>query len=211
MTDSASFFHRFVPAGSEIADGVTLLLLHGTGGNEDDLLSLGGAILPGAALLSPRGRSLDEGYPRFFRRLREGVFDEQDLIARTHELADFVADSASRYKFDPAKVYALGYSNGANIAAALLLLRPETLAGGVLLRAMVPLVPPAVPNLSGRRVFLAAGQADPMIPADNVKKLAELLKVAGADVTLSVHACGHGLEPDDVGLSRQWFAAGAPR
>ena len=203
------FVHRFVPAQGTAAGGVTLLLLHGTGGTENDLLGLGPALLPGAALLSPRGKSMDEGFPRFFRRLAEGVFDEQDLVARTHELADFVAASAGHYGFDPAKVLAVGYSNGANVAAAALLLRPEALAGGVLLRAMVPLEPERAPDLSGKRVFLAAGRADPIVPRANVERLAEILRSAGADVTLSAHARGHQLEPDDVGLAREWLARGA--
>ena len=204
-TPDLGFVHRFVPAQGTAAGGVTLLLLHGTGGTETDLLGLGQSLLPGAALLGVRGKSLDEGYPRFFRRLAEGVFDEQDLVARTHELADFVPAAAAHYGFDPAKVLAVGYSNGANIAAATLLLRPETQSGGVLLRAMVPLAPPTVPDLSGKRVFLAAGRADPMVPRANVEQLAELLRSAGADVTLSVHARGHQLEPDDVGLAREWL------
>lgn len=208
-TPDLGFVHRFVPAQSTAAAGVTLLLLHGTGGTENDLLGLGQSLLPGAAMLGVRGKSLDEGYPRFFRRLAEGVFDEQDLVARTHELADFVPAAAAYYGFDPAKVVAVGYSNGANIAAAALLLRPDALAGGVLLRAMVPLEPPALPDLSGKRVFLAAGRADSMVPRANVERLAELLRAGGADVTLSVHARGHQLEPDDVGLARQWFERGA--
>lgn len=199
------FAHRFVPATGSAAAGTTLLLLHGTGGTENDLLGLGPQLVPGAALLSPRGKSLDEGYPRFFRRLAEGVFDEQDLIARAHELADFVAAAAARYRFDPSKVLAVGYSNGANVAAAAMLLRPATLAAGVLLRAMVPLVPASPPNLSGKRVFIAAGRADPIVPRESVERLADLLRAAGADVTLSVHARGHPLEPDDVGLAREWF------
>lgn len=150
------FTHRFIP-GPESPPRRTLLLLHGTGGDENDMVSLGRDLDPAAALLSPRGRILENGMPRFFRRLAEGVFDEEDVIRGAHELADFVVAAAARYEFDPERVTAVGYSNGANIAAAILLLRPELLAGAVLFRAMVPLVPPAVPDLSHARVlFLPA-------------------------------------------------------
>src|ERR1043165_5712065 len=128
---SERFVHRFEPAPEGAGDG-TLLLLHGTGGNENDLLPLGRAIAPNAALLSPRGQVLEHGMARFFRRLAEGVFDHDDLVARSHALAEFVLESAARYRFDPAGVVALGFSNGANIAAAVMLLRPEILAGAVL-------------------------------------------------------------------------------
>ena len=134
------FVHRFEPAPAGDSDG-TLLLLHGTGGNENDLLPLGHAVAPRASLLSPRGQVLEHGMPRFFRRLAEGVFDHDDLVARSHALADFVTESAGRYAFDPARVVAVGFSNGANIAAALMLLRPAILAGAVLLRPMVPFEP----------------------------------------------------------------------
>src|SRR5437588_9417037 len=147
------FIHEFVPGSSER----TLLLLHGTGGNERDLIPLGHELDPGAALLSPRGKVLEHGMPRFFRRLAEGVFDLEDLTRRTHELADFVADAATRYGFDPRNVIAVGFSNGANIAASLLLLRPETLAAAVLFRPMIPLVPETLPDLSRVPVFIAAG------------------------------------------------------
>src|ERR1700722_20097652 len=124
--ESLNFIHRFVPAATR-ASAPTLLLLHGTGGSEDDLLDLGHSLLPGAALLSPRGKILENGMPRFFRRLAEGVFDEEDLIHRTHELADFIEAAAKRYAFDPHKVIAVGYSNGAKIAASTLLLRAGAL------------------------------------------------------------------------------------
>ncbi|HEY5769720.1 MAG TPA: alpha/beta hydrolase, partial [Terrimicrobium sp.] len=161
MAGTDAFAHRFIPIGKK---SPVLLLLHGTGGNEDDLLDLGRSLHPGAALLSPRGKVLENGMPRFFRRLAEGVFDEADLIQRTHELADFVAAAAAEYELQTRKIVAVGYSNGANMAASMLLLRPETLSGAVLLRAMLPIVPEGMPDLTGIPVFLAVGKQDAFIP-----------------------------------------------
>ncbi len=144
---AGGFAHRFVP-GTRIGAPV-VLLLHGTGGNEDDLLELGAALAPGAPLLSPRGKVLENGMPRFFRRLAEGVFDLDDLRFRANELADFVRDATHAYGVDQTPPVAAGFSNGANIAAAMLLLRPETLSGALLLRPMVPLVPDPLPDLAG--------------------------------------------------------------
>lgn len=204
---SEPFVHRFEPALPGDSDG-TLLLLHGTGGNENDLLPLGHAVAPHAALLSPRGQVLEHGMPRFFHRLAEGVFDVDDLVSRAHALADFVIGSAARYGFDPARVVAIGFSNGANIAAALMLLRPEILAGAVLLRPMVPFVPESLPSLSGRRVLVAAGRSDPIVPAPDSEAVAELLGRAGADVTLHWSPGGHGLERADVAAAAAWWQAG---
>ena len=169
MSETDTFTHRFIPVGKS---SPVLLLLHGTGGNEEDLLDLGHSLHPGAALLSPRGKVLENGMPRFFRRLAEGVFDEADLIRRTHELADFVAAAEAEYQLQSRKVVAVGYSNGANIAASLLLLRPETLSGAVLLRAMVPIVPESLPDLAGIPVLLAAGRGDPYVPPEGTNQLA---------------------------------------
>jgi phospholipase/carboxylesterase len=143
-----SFVHVFTPG----TTSTTLLLLHGTGGDERDLLPLGEMLLPGAAILSPRGQVLEHGMPRFFRRLAEGVFDEVDLRQRAGDLARFVASTAERHHFDARKVIAVGFSNGANIASALLLLHPGVLAGAILFRAMVPLVPDSPPSLESTRV-----------------------------------------------------------
>ena len=201
------FAHRWVPpaAGNE----ETLLLLHGTGGNEDDLLPLGRAIAPGAGQLSPRGRVLERGMPRFFRRLAEGVFDETDLIRRTGELADFVAEAARQYGFDPTRLTAVGFSNGANIGAAVLLLRPEVVAAAALFRAMVPLRPAQLPVLRGRRVLISEGRADPIVPAAQAESLASLFRSAGAEVTLAWQDAGHGLVGADVDAARAWLGTGA--
>ena len=197
------FIHRYVP-GSE-GNAVTILLLHGTGGNEHDLIELGKSLAPGAALLSPRGKVLENGMPRFFRRLAEGVFDEEDLVKRTHELADFVTRAAEHYGFDAKKIIALGYSNGANIAASLLLLRPEVLHGGVLLRGMVPLEPETQPKLDGVSVLIAAGDYDPLVPAENSARLAALLENSGAEVQLFRSAAGHQLTSADLQTAATWL------
>lgn len=197
-----SFTHRYEPA---LTPGLPpLLLLHGTGGDENDLIPLGRTLLPGAALVSPRGKVLENGMPRFFRRLAEGVFDEADVKARAHELADFVAGAREAYGLDAP--VALGFSNGANIAAAMLVLRPEALAGAALLRAMVPLSDPPGADLSGKRVLMLSGQLDPIVPAENSARLAELLSQAGADVTHHILPTGHGLSQPDLTLTQDWFS-----
>jgi predicted esterase len=187
-----------------------LLLLHGTGGDENDLIPLGRELIPGAGLLSPRGKVLEHGAPRFFRRLAEGVFDVEDLRLRAHELADFVAAAASTYDFDLKRVAAVGYSNGANIAAAVLLLRPEILESAVLLRAMVPLVPDRLPDLSGVGVFISSGRQDPIVGPEHPVHLASLLNQAGADVTLLWQPSGHELIAADIQRARAWLAAWRP-
>jgi len=199
---SAEFIHRFVPG---TRDDLTLLLLHGTGGNEDDLLPLGPMLAPGAAVLSPRGRVLEHGMPRFFRRLAEGVFDVPDLIARAGELARFVGEAATRHGFDPGRVVAVGFSNGANIAAGLLLLEPAVLAGAALIRPMVPLRPETPPQLRGRAVLIAAGRRDPTVPRGQTDALAAMLREAGADVEVSWSDAGHELAPGDIRATREWL------
>jgi predicted esterase len=198
------FVHVFEPASAPAAP--TLLLLHGTGGNEHDLVPVGRMLAPSAALLSPRGKVLERGMPRFFRRLSEGVFDEEDLKARTHELARFVAAAAQQYGFDASRVVAVGFSNGANIAASLLLLEPGALAGAVLFRAMVPLVPDPVAALPGTAVLLSNGRADSMVAAVETERLATLLRSAGADLTLAWQPGGHQLTQADIDGARDWLA-----
>ena len=202
--ESLGFVHRFVPA--QTADAPTLLLLHGTGGNENDLLPVGGMLAERAALLSPRGKVLEHGMPRFFRRLAEGVFDQEDLMRRTHELAGFVERSVDEYDIDQRRLFAVGFSNGANIAASLLLAYPRLLAGAVLLRAMVPFEPDSAPDLSGIPVYLAAGRSDQMVPPENTERLAQVLREAGADVTLDWQPGGHGIGPDEIQAAQNWFA-----
>lgn len=197
--------HRFVPGANKSAP--TLLLLHGTGGNENDLLELGSMLAPGAALLSPRGNVLEGDMPRFFRRLAEGVFDLEDLVHRSAELAGFVKAAADLYGFDPSRVIAVGYSNGANIAAGVLLLHPGVLAGAILFRAMVPLVPDKLPDLAGVPVLLMEGRFDAIVPQKEAQALADLLQSAGADVTLSWQEAGHGLRGRaEVEEAQAWLA-----
>ena len=200
------FIHRFVPAPAGI-EADTLLLLHGTGGDENDLLALGRLLAPNANLLSPRGKISENGMPRFFRRLAEGVFDVPDLIARTHELAEFVQSASDAYGFDGGRVVAAGFSNGANIAAALLLLRPGVLHSAVLFHAMVPLVPEILPDLAGTRVFLGAGRQDPLATPDETERLAALLRAAGANVTLYWQPGGHGLTREEAQAAAECVAA----
>src|SRR6266700_8156060 len=192
MSLQPDFIHEFVPGTSTR----TLLLLHGTGGNERYLIPLARELDSRAALLSPRGKVLENGMPRFFRRVAEGVFDLDDLKKRTNELADFVAAAAQRYGFTSDNVVAVGYSNGANIAASMLLLRPEILRGAVLFRAMVPLVPENLPDLSSVRVWIGAGSEDPIIPTSETQRLVELLRSAGADVTIRLARAGRGKSKD---------------
>jgi len=196
-----TYVHRFEPA--TVASATPVLLLHGTGGNEADLLPLGRQLAPGSALLSPRGDVSEHGMPRFFRRFAEGVFDLDDVARRTHALADFIAAAATRYGFDPGKLAALGYSNGANIAASLLLLRPEALVRAVLLRPMVVLQPKTLPDLSGKHVTLLSGRHDPIVPVDHPPQLAKMLRQAGAQVDLHWLDTGHQLTEEDLRLSGQ--------
>ena len=201
MKRGLDFVHEFVPGNSER----TLLLLHGTGGNEHDLIPLGRQLDPDAAILSPRGKVLENGMPRFFRRLAEGVFDLEDLQQRTHELADFIIEAAQGYGLKIDKMIAVGFSNGANIAASLLLLRPEILRAAILFRAMVPLVPDPRPKLSGTRVLISAGNQDPIVPASEAENLARLLRDCGVDVDMRFVNAGHGLIDADVQNARAWL------
>jgi phospholipase/carboxylesterase len=203
------FIHRFVPAEDSSSRRV-LLLLHGTGGNENDMVPLGHDLDPSAAILSLRGNVLENGMPRFFRRLAEGVFDEEDVVRRANELADFIPVAAAKYEFDPATLTAVGYSNGANIAAAVLLLRPGVIKSAILLRAMVPLTPVVTPDLAGTRAIICSGTRDPIIPVDNVERLAARLRKAGAEVTHRFEEAGHQLIFDEIAAAKNWLRESRP-
>ncbi len=202
--------HRYVhvfESGTDVA-APPLLLLHGTGGNERDLLRLGRALSPGSAMLSPRGDVNEGGALRFFPRLAEGVFDPVEVAKRTHALADWVEAAAKKYGIAPARLLAVGFSNGANIAATMLQLRPATLGGGVLIRPMVVLDQPAAPaSLTGKRVLLLNGNVDPIVPLDHPPRLAKLLEAGGAHVTQQFLTASHNLTPGDVAAAQGWLAA----
>jgi predicted esterase len=197
------FVHRLEPATT--GQNETLLLLHGTGGDESDLIDLGRQLAPDAGLLSPRGKVLENGSPRFFRRLREGVFDLEDLKLRANELADFILAAATAYQLDVQQIRAIGFSNGANIAGALMLLRPEVLRAAALLRPMVPLHPDPAPDLTGHRVLVAAGRADPLVSPAQTAELVQMLQSYGADVNVSTANAGHQLTTSDLNAVSSWL------
>jgi predicted esterase len=204
MSDpNPSFEHVYSPGD----DGSTLLLLHGTGGDEHDLVPLASQVAPASGVLSPRGKVLENGVSRrFFRRLAVGDLDIPDLLERTDELAAFVTSSAGRYGFDPARVEAVGFSNGANIAVSLLFRHPGLLAGAALLRPMLPYEPDPDLDLEGTRVFISAGGRDPLVPAEQSRALAERLSDAGARVALEMDdAGGHGLSQSDLVALAAWL------
>ena len=203
MNDDLGFIHRFVPA---TAPGKPpLLLLHGTGGDENDLLPLAARIAPGAAILSPRGKVLEHGMPRFFRRSGEGQWDIDDLKRRTVELAGFLERARAAYGIS--KPIALGYSNGANIAWSLLLAEPGALAGAILMRAMLPFDPRPLADLGGIPVLMLTGRHDELIPPQQAGLLAALLGEAGADATYEMLEAGHGLTENDLKLAAAWLSA----
>jgi len=216
------FKYRFIPSPSQQhavdnsdqaygpkddqSETLTLLLLHGTGGNEDDLIQVGQMILPSASLLSPRGKVLENGMPRFFKRLAEGVFDLEDLKFRTRELADFVKEVSSIYSFDLSKTIAVGFSNGANIAASLLLSYPGTLTGAILFRAMVPFIPNSPLDLSNKKVLLSAGLFDPIVSEHQTRSLFDILEKNRANVTLKWQQSGHNLTESDILDAKEWLS-----
>jgi len=205
-TSDLGFIHKYVPAQSESSNAVTLLLLHGTGGDENDLLPLGDELWPGAALLAVRGKVLENGMPRFFRRFAEGVFDVEDLKFRTTELAQFIDAASERYDFSRKRLIVVGYSNGANIASSLILLHPHYLAAAVLFRAMVPFSPDLIRDFSHLSVFIGAGRLDPIVPSAQVEELGAIFESGGADVTISWSQRGHELGEDDVRAAKAWLS-----
>jgi phospholipase/carboxylesterase len=208
MSDDLGFAHRWVPApmGGSAHGGTTLLMLHGTGGDEDNLIPLGKTLLPGAALLSPRGKVDEGGALRFFRRIREGVFDLKDLAVRTDELADFIKAASEKYGIRQEKIVAVGFSNGANIAGSLLLRRPGAITRAVLLAPMVPFEPDPQPDLSSTVVFIGAGRMDQMVPPAQTERLAELLRSCGARVSLHWEDGGHSIAPGEIRAAQAWLA-----
>ena len=200
------FIHRFIPANSkEKQPDLTLLLLHGTGGNEEDLIPLGKELSSNASILSVRGKVLENGMPRFFRRLKEGIFDMEDLKLRTNELAEFILNSSSVYELELERIIAVGFSNGANIGASLLLRRPEVLSGAILFRAMVPFIPKVLPDLSNKHVLLSEGLHDPIVSREEAQNLLKLFTKTHSDAALEWQNSGHNLVQEDIVASRRWL------
>lgn len=189
---------------------LTLVLLHGTGGNEEDLIFLGKKIEPNASVLSPRGKVLENGLPRFFRRLSEGVFDLEDLRIRSHELADFIQKCSLHYKFDLENTIAIGFSNGANISVSMLFLRPEVLQGAILFRAMVPFIPDPLPNLSSKKILLSAGLEDPIVSRNETENLFRLFQKTNAIITLKWQPSSHNLIQEDILVAKPWISYNFP-
>jgi predicted esterase len=204
MTDDLGFIHRFVPARDSTSDE-TLLVLHGTGGDENDLIGLGQSVAPGAAILSPRGNVLENGAPRFFRRISEGVFDPREVRSRAEELVRFIRAATITYELGAERIFALGYSNGANIASAAMLIEPGILQGSILLRPMLVYEPPQQKDLSGSAVFISAGRTDPIVPTNSVQQLVALFESSRADVTLKWQLAGHSLVPSEMREAADWL------
>ena len=205
MTDDLGFIHRFVPA-EDSSSSETLVVLHGTGGDENDLIGIGQAIAPGAAIVSPRGNVLEAGAPRFFKRLAEGVFDPKEVRSRAEELARFIRAAVVTYRLDPTHIFALGYSNGANIASTVMLVEPGILQGAILFRPMLVYEPSEKSDLTSSAVFISAGRMDPIVPTPSVERLAELFESAHAEVTLKWQLTGHNLVPSEVREAAEWLA-----
>ncbi len=202
--EQLGYAHRFI-ASDNSSESSTLLLLHGTGGNEDDLVAFGQELDSNANILSPRGKVLENGMPRFFKRLSEGVFDLEDLKFRTKELAEFIEKASSGYNINSGRVMAVGYSNGANIAASLILLYPNILEGAILFRPVLPIEPETMPALSKKHVLIMAGLYDSTAPIYQPKKLSTLLEKAGASVTLHWQETGHGIEREEIEIAKEWL------
>ncbi|RIX51589.1 alpha/beta hydrolase [Paenibacillus nanensis] len=186
-------------------DAPVLLLLHGTGGTERDLLPLAQMISPSSSVLSVRGNVLENGMPRFFRRLAEGIFDIEDLVFRTKELSEFLDNAAEEYGFDRNNVVAVGYSNGANIAGSLLFHYKDALKGAILHHPMVPLRGLELPDMTGLPVFIGAGDNDPICAPGETRELEQLLSGAGALVETHWERFGHQLTGTEAAAAAEWF------
>jgi phospholipase/carboxylesterase len=205
MTDDLGFIHRFVPA-EDSASGETLIVLHGTGGNENDLIGIGQTIAPGAAIISPRGNVSENGAQRFFKRLAEGVFDPKEVRSRAEELARFIRAAITRYGLDATRIYAFGYSNGANIASTVMFIEPGLLQRAILFRPMLVFEPEERGDLSGSSVFISAGRMDSIVPVSSVERLTQLFESCRAEVTLKWQLAGHNLVPSEVREASDWLA-----
>lgn len=205
MSADLGFIHVYIPA-SDPDNRATVLLLHGTGGDEESLVPIVEGILPGAAILSPRGKVLENGMPRFFRRFAEGVFDLEDLRLRTAELAEFIIEASGVYGFDRKNLIAAGYSNGANIAAGILLTYPGVIPRAVLFHPMVPFVPDQLPELSDTDILITAGTNDPIVSPEGTENLVNLLRESGARVEIFWHDNGHSLTREEINAAKTFLA-----
>ena len=204
MENESGIIHRYIPP-RDSSDSGTLVLFHGTGGDEESMLQLGSMVSPQSGLLSPRGKVLENGMPRFFRRLSEGVFDQEDLKIRTHELALFINSASDDYGLDVSKLSALGYSNGANIAGSLILTYPDLFNKAVLFHPMVPFIPESLPDLSDVRILITAGTNDPIVKSEESENLLNLFKNAGAHAEIAWYGSGHSLTRDELEKARNFL------
>jgi predicted esterase len=203
---SEPFRHVFENAPDSADDDRTIVTLHGTGGNENDLTDIARKVGTASAILGPRGQVLENGMPRFFRRMAANVFDEDDVVRRANELSDFILAAADKYDRNPDRLTALGYSNGSNIAAAVILLRPEVFSCAVLVRPMLPLQNPPLPDLTGQKILVLKGKHDAIIPSASTDRLVKTLKRAGAAVTTREMDAGHEITARDVDAISEWLA-----
>lgn len=208
LSQLAGYDYRFEPGSHSGGPGrKVLLLLHGTGGNEHSLIPVARLIAPDADLLAPRGNVPENGALRYFRRIAEGVLDLEDLKLRTGQLGEFVRAAVKKHGFDAGQVVAVGYSNGANIAASLMLTQPTALRHAVMLRAMLPFEPASTPDLAGSSALIVAGTSDQLIPQANTERLASIMREAGCKLELQWLDTGHGLVQEDSTLAREYLRA----
>ncbi len=209
--ETPDFRHVYVPAEPSAVHAETIVALHGTGGNEHDLIPVVRQISPSAAIISPRGKVLENGMPRFFKRLAEGVFDEKDVRHNAHDLSDFLTVASRRHGQPEKGLIALGYSNGANMAAAIMLLRTEVFSGAILFRPMMPLKMERLPDLTCQSILITTGRFDRVIPSAETQRLIRTLKKAGASVEVVDTDAGHELTAADIEAARAWLANGHGR
>ena len=206
MQDNKLLEYNYIFVPSDNNSDLTLILLHGTGGDEYNLLDIGKKLDPHAHLISPRGNVLEGQYNRFFERLSEGVFNEADIKKRSIDLSSFIESAKEKHDLKTTNIIAVGFSNGANIAASILLLYPQVLDGAILLRAMLPIKPPEKPNLSNKPILLLSGINDRMMAESKVKELAELFQAGGANLTHEWQNAGHNLTYQDIEISAKWLS-----
>lgn len=205
MSGQLNHIHRFIPSKDRLNDK-TLILLHGTAGNEESLLPISEFILPNSSVLSPRGQVLENGMPRFFKRLSEGVFDQADLRLRTRELADFIKDAINIYNLKSNDIIAAGYSNGANIASSVIFTCPELISKAVLYHPMIPFIPESAPDIKHLSVLITAGTNDPIVSREETVNLQNLYREYGAEVEIFWHDMGHKLTREELDKTKTFLS-----